>query len=108
MKVLTKIIKVIGFGFFYIKEVVVSNVRVAADIVTPQHLMKPAILEVNVNNLTPRQLFVASNLITMTPGTLSLDVVDGTLFIHSMYCVDKVADADALVKNYVNRVRDVF
>ena len=98
----------IGFGFFYLKEVVVSNLRVAADIVTPQHLMKPEILEVDVSNLTPRQLFVASNLITMTPGTLSLDVVDDTLFIHGMYCVDKVADADALVKNYVNRVRDVF
>ncbi len=108
MKLLTQMIKMIGFGFFYLKEVVVSNVRVAADIVTPQHLMKPEILEVDVSNLTPRQLFVASNLITMTPGTLSLDVVDDTLFIHSMYCVDKVADADALVKNYVNRVRDVF
>lgn len=108
MKFLTKIIKVISFGFFYLKEVVVSNVQVAADIVTPQHLMKPKILEVDVSNLTPRQLFVASNLITMTPGTLTLDVVDGTLFIHSMYCVDKVADAHALVKNYVNRVRDVF
>lgn len=108
MNGLTKIIKVIGFGFFYLKEVVVSNVRVAGDIVTPQHLMKPAILEVDVSNLTPRQLFVASNLITMTPGTLSLDVVNNILYIHSMYCVDKKGDADALVKNYVNRVRDVF
>ncbi len=108
MNVLSKITKVIGFGFFYLKEVVVSNVRVAADIVTTQHLMKPEILEVDVSNLTPRQLFVASNLITMTPGTLSMDVVEGTLFIHSMYCVDKEAEADALVKNYVNLVRDVF
>lgn len=105
---MTKIVKVIGFGFFYLKEVVVSNVRVAADIVTPQHLMRPAILEVDVSNLTPRQLLVASNLITMTPGTLSMDVVDGTLYIHSMYCVDKEGDAETLVKNYVNRVRDVF
>lgn len=108
MNLLTKIIKLTGFGLFYLKEVLVSNLRVAADIVTPQHLMSPEILEIDVSDLTPRQLFVASNLITMTPGTLSMDVVDGKLLIHSMYCEDKVADADDLVKNYVNRVRDVF
>lgn len=105
---LTKLIKLIGFGFFYAKEVVVSNVRVAIDIVTPRHLMKPEILEIDVSNLSARQLFVASNLITMTPGTLSLDVVDNRLFIHSMYCLDKEKDAEALVKNYIHKVRDVF
>ncbi|MFC4995534.1 Na+/H+ antiporter subunit E [Rubritalea tangerina] len=103
-----KVFKFIGFGFFYLKEVVVSNLRVAADIVTPQHLMKPEILEVDVSGLTPKQLFVASNLITMTPGTLSMDVVDDRLFIHCMYCVDKQEAEENLVENYVNRVRDVF
>lgn len=108
MHTFTKLIKFVGFGFFYLKEVIVSNMRVAADIVTPRHLMKPEILEVDVSGLSARQLLVVSNLITMTPGTLSLDVVDGRLFIHSMYCVDKEKNEANLVRNYVNRVRDVF
>lgn len=108
MITVSKISKVISFAFFYVKEVLVSNVRVAADIVTPKHLMKPEIVIIDVKELTPRQLFVASNLITMTPGTLSMDVVEDLLIIHCMYCEDVNEEAEKLVKNYVNRVRDVF
>ncbi|MGJ8673886.1 Na+/H+ antiporter subunit E [Rubritalea sp.] len=105
---ISKIIKIIAFGLFYLKEVVVSNVRVAIDIMTPQHLMKPAILTIDVEHLTPRQLLVVTNLITMTPGTLSLDVSDGMLFIHSMYSEDPKKEAQELVENYINKVCDVF
>jgi multicomponent Na+:H+ antiporter subunit E len=105
---ISKIFKLIGFSFFYLKEVVVSNIRVAIDILTPQHLMKPAILTIDVSQLTPRQLLVVTNLITMTPGTLSLDVSEGMLYIHSMYSENTEEEAEELVENYINKVCDVF
>lgn len=105
---MSKFFNLIRFGLFYIKEVVVSNIRVAIDIMTPQHMMKPAILSVDVRELTDRQLLVVTNLITMTPGTLSLDVTDGMLYIHSMYSENTELEARELVENYVNKVRNVF
>ncbi|MFC5051782.1 Na+/H+ antiporter subunit E [Rubritalea spongiae] len=103
-----KLVKLIAFGAFYLKEVVVSNIRVAIDIVSPAYLMKPDILTIDVSQLTPRQLLVVTNLITMTPGTLSLDVADGVLYIHSMYSDDAEAESKDLVENYINKVCDVF
>lgn len=105
---ITKLVKLIGFGCFYLKEVIVSNIRVAIDIMTPQHLMKPAILTIDVSHLSSRQLLVVTNLITMTPGTLSLDVSEGMLYIHSMYSENTELESQELVDNYINKVCDVF
>ena len=106
--VVNKFFRMIGFGYFYLKEVVVSNIRVAVDIMTPRHLMKPAILRIDVSHLTSRQLLVVTNLITMTPGTLSLDIAEGTLYIHSMYSEHAEAESEELVDNYIKKVCDVF
>ncbi len=101
----------IGFIFFYSIEVVLSNLRVAYDVLTPRHRMDPAIIRLDVSGLTDRQRFFLSNLITMTPGTLTLDLdaTAGELLVHAMYDGN---DPDALrahfEKNYLQRIRHVF
>ncbi len=93
---------------FYLYEVVVSNIRVAFDVLTPTHLMRPEMIEVEISGLTDRQLLAASNLITMTPGTLSLDVNEGRthLQVHCMYA-EKTSARD-IETNYLRRIRRVF
>lgn len=93
---------------FYLYEVVVSNIRVAYDVMTPTHLMRPEMLEVNISSLTDRQLLAAANLITMTPGTLSLDVNESRshLIVHCMYANEStIHDIET---NYLRRIRRVF
>jgi len=101
----------VSFFFFYVKEVVLSNFRVAHDVLTPRHRMKPGIIAVDVEGLTDWQIFFMSNLITMTPGTLGLTVSEDRkkLFIHAMY-IDGSAEelAESLRKDYGRRVKSVF
>jgi multicomponent Na+:H+ antiporter subunit E len=96
---------------FYLKEIVISNMRIAHDVLTPRHRMKPGILAVDVSDLNERQLAAMANLITMTPGTLGMYVSKdlGKLYIHSMY-MDKDAEAmgEDLANDYGKRVRNVF
>ena len=82
----------------------------AADVLTPRHRMTPAMLRVGVGDLTDRQILVLGNLVTMTPGTLSIDVEGGRgqLLIHSMYSADPEAEVRDLETNYVERIRRVF
>lgn len=97
--------------FFYLTEVVQSNLRVAYDVLTPRHRMKPGIIAVKVEGMTDRQLFFMANLITMTPGTLGLKFSEdrATLYIHAMYIDGEAkAVAEALEINYGKRVRGVF
>ena len=101
----------LGFLGFYIMEVVRSNLRVAHDVLTLQHHMKPGIIAVNVADLSDRQTLLLANFVTMTPGTLCLHVSPdrSTLYIHAMY-VDESAESYAqnLRATYGRRVRRVF
>ena len=105
-----KLPRLIELGLFYIKEVVLSNLKVAYDVITPNYFMKPAFIELDLEGMSDRQILFAANLITMTPGTLSLDVCDETkkLKIHSMYVDDPDAEVRELETKILRRIRNVF
>ena len=110
LSALIKIPAFLEFALFYLKEVILSNIKVAADVLTPTHYMEPAMLHLPVEGLSDRQVLVLSNLITMTPGTLSIDVddTDKMLIIHGMYVKDAAVETEQLEKNYIRRVKNVF
>ena len=110
LSLLTKPLLILEFMGFYLFEVVASNLRLARDILSPSARMKPALIHINVENLTDRQLLAMANLVTMTPGTLSLDVVDdrSTLLVHSLYVEDSADAARQLEESYTRRIRRVF
>ncbi len=59
-----------------------ANIDVAYRVLHPQLPIKPGIVKVKTNLKTEiAQVFLA-NSITMTPGTLTVDIVDGFLYIH--------------------------
>lgn len=79
--------RVVRFTLFYIGQLILSNLRVAYDVVTPTHYMKPAVIAVPLDAQTDIEIVLLANLITLTPGSLSLDVSPDrrTLFVHVMY-----------------------
>lgn len=106
-----RLFSIASFLLFYIKEVVVANLRVAHDVLTPRHHMTPSILSVNVTGMSERQLLFMANLITMTPGTLGLSFSQDytMLYIHAMYVDSDVQTLSQELENtYGKRVRSVF
>lgn len=90
--------------FFFLRELVEANLRLAYDVLTPTHYMRPAIIAIPLDARTDFEITLLANLITLTPGTLSLHVAEdrSVLFIHSVY----TDDADALrhsIKNGLER-----
>jgi multicomponent Na+:H+ antiporter subunit E len=110
MKALRWLIRLVPFMGFYLREVLLSNLRVAYDVLTPRLQMRPAIVTVDIEGLSDQQLIALTNLITMTPGTLSLDVSDDhrVLFVHAMYVDDLEQFHRDLQDDFVRRVRRVF
>lgn len=105
-----KLPHLLEFGLFYLKEVIMSNLRVAYDVMTPKHQMQPAFVELNLEGMSDRQILFAANLITMTPGTLSLDICEKTkrLKVHSMYVDDPDEAVRELETKILRRIRNVF
>ena len=87
-----------------------SNLRVAYDVVTPTHLMRPAIIRLPLEAKTPGEITLLANLISLTPGTLSLDVDEAgkALFVHVMYLDDErqtLAELKALERRLLELMR---
>lgn len=99
-----------GFIVFYLWEVVVANLRIAKDILSPIHRLRHEYVTIQLEPLTPIQLLVLTNVITMTPGTLCIDVSsDGReLLIHSLYSNNKDELTRSIKDDYERRVRRVF
>jgi multicomponent Na+:H+ antiporter subunit E len=111
VNILLRLVRLVEFFGFYAVEVVLSNLRVAIDVMTPRFRGTPGIVEVPVGpGLTDRQLTVLANLITMAPGTLSLGYTPdrSCLIIHAMYLGDREAFVKDIRQNFERRVRRVF
>ncbi|MEM1375295.1 MAG: Na+/H+ antiporter subunit E [Pseudomonadota bacterium] len=74
-------------------ELIMSSIQVLWDIITPTHRANPAFIEVPLDVKTDAGIFLVTNLITLTPGTLSIDVSPDrkTLTIHAMFADDPEA-----------------
>ena len=90
MKIVVKLIKIVFFFLFYIWELILSNLRVLHDVLTPRHYMQPGFVEIPLEAKTDLEILIVSNLISMTPGTLSVDISQDKkyLYIHVMYLDD--------------------
>jgi multicomponent Na+:H+ antiporter subunit E len=76
-----------GFAAFFLKEVVVANLRVAAAVLLPAGRLRPAIVAVPLELDRDAEIALLANMITLTPGTLSLDISRDrrTLYVHAMW-----------------------
>lgn len=90
MRKIVKIWHIIILLVVYLFRLIKSNMSVAYDILTPKYHMRPGILKIPVEVTSDHQILALVNLITMTPGTLSLDLSNDKkfLYIHAMYVKD--------------------
>jgi len=101
---------IFGFIIYFIKELIVANLKVAYDVLTPRHHMRPGIVAVPLDPKTDLEITVLTTLITLTPGTLSLHVTDDrrTLYIHAMYIDDPDQLVQEIKEGLERRVREVL
>jgi multicomponent Na+:H+ antiporter subunit E len=72
--------------FIFIKELILSNIAIVKIVLKPKLDMRPAIFAMDTVLTKDWQITLLSSLITLTPGTLVIDVSEDnkTLFIHAM------------------------
>ena len=80
----------------FLYDLVVSSLHVAVDVITPTHRSRPGVIEMPLDVKTDAGILLVTNLISPTPGTLSLDISPDRkrLSVHVMF----LDDPDALCK----------
>ena len=75
---------------FFIYELIVSSLKVAWDVLTPVQRSKPALVAVPLEAKTNAEITVLANLVSLTPGSLSVDISEDRkyLLVHAMFVDD--------------------
>ena len=83
--------KIISFFFFFLFELIKANIQVAYDVITPKYFFKPGIVRYPVNTTTDFEINILATFISLTPGTLIIDISDDkkAIYIHVMYLKDE-------------------
>ena len=105
-----RIFRLVLFIFYYLKELVLSSLFVAYDILTPKDLMRPGIVAVPVDLKSETAIIALVNLISMTPGSLTVDMSPDKkkIYIHAMYLYDKEKFIHKIKTELENRIRLIF
>ncbi len=98
------------FAGYFILELILANWRLAMDVLTPRHRMKPRVLAVPLDIRTEGEITLLANLISLTPGSLSLDVSSdrSVLYVHAMYASDPEAVRTSIKTGLERRVVDLM
>ena len=81
------------------KEIVLSNLAVARVILSPGLPIHPRILRVDASQRSDVGKVIYANSITLTPGTVTLDVRDGKFLVHALTS----DSAEGLLSGEMNR-----
>ena len=106
---LGRAVELARFLGYFVVILVRSNLQIAWEVLTPRMHQSPRIIRSPVDGLTTGQLTALASAITLTPGTLVVDVSpDGRWFyIHCMYARDRdaaVAELDELSRRMREQV----
>lgn len=78
------------FSGWFTWQLVLSNVQVTWDVLTPRSRLRPGVVALPLRCRTDAEVTLLSNLITLTPGTLTLAIrkEPATMYVHGMYAAD--------------------
>ena len=103
-------LKVVGLLLYLAWQIVVANLKVVAAVLGPRRLLRPALVAVPLDVTTDGQITALSNLISLTPGTLSLDVSPDrrTLYVHAISASSPEALRREIKEGFERRVLEAL
>jgi multicomponent Na+:H+ antiporter subunit E len=103
-------LKIIGLALLFVYELLLSGLRVARLVLTPRMHLRPGIFAYPLKVDRNFEITLLANLITLTPGTLSVDVSADrkTLFVHAIDCSDPEQTRRAIAAGFERRIMEAF
>ena len=102
--------KTIGFFFFILYEMIMANIQVAYDVITPRYFFQPGIVKYPMDARSDLEINLLSTVISMTPGTLILDISEDkkSLYIHVMYLKNKEQFIAQIKNGFERRLLEIL
>ena len=105
-----RLVLALELALIFLFELVKSSVSVAIIVLSPGRKLEPAIIAYPLDVKSDAEITLLANLITLTPGTLSIDVSDdaSTLYVHAIDAPDIDAIISDIKSSFERRIARVF
>ncbi|APO73990.1 Na+/H+ antiporter subunit E [Rhizobium etli 8C-3] len=101
---------VLSLTLLFLKELALSAWTVARTVLRPRMEIRPGIFAFPLTVDRDLEITLLANLITLTPGTLSVDVSQDhrTLYVHALDCSDPEATKRAIASGFERKIMEAF
>jgi multicomponent Na+:H+ antiporter subunit E len=103
--------QMLRFVVFFVWELLIANLRVARDVLRPGPLrMRPRVIAVPLNLRGDVPVTLLANVLSLTPGTLSLDISDDRkiLFVHAIHSPNSEQTTLEIKQGFERLVSNLF
>lgn len=102
--------RVISLFVLFVYELILSAWRVATLVLSPRMDLKPGIFAYPLKVDRDFEITLLANLITLTPGTLSVDVSDDrrTLYVHAIDASDPEQARRDIAEGFERKIMEAF
>ncbi len=107
---ITRSLRVASLLWLFLIELAKSAWKVAIMVVSPRLEIKPGIFAFPLTVTRDFEITLLANLITLTPGTLSVDVSDDkkTLYVHAIDCADPDGARRDIAEGFERKILEAF
>nr|WP_210382262.1 Na+/H+ antiporter subunit E [Jiella sonneratiae] len=94
----------------FVKELLLSAWRVAVVVLSPKMDLTPGVFAYRLKVDRDFEITLLANLITLTPGTLSVDVSEdrSTLYVHAIDCSDPDSTRADIASGFERKILEAF
>lgn len=102
--------RILSLMLLFIKELMLSGWRVVVTVLSPRMDLRPGIFAFPLTVDRDFEITLLANLITLTPGTLSVDVSNDrkTLYVHALDCSDPEATKHEIAMGFERKIMEAF
>jgi multicomponent Na+:H+ antiporter subunit E len=102
--------KIVSLAALFFYELVISAVRVLMLVIRPRLNIKPGIIAYPLKVDRDFEITLLANLITLTPGTLSVDVSGDRrhLYVHALDCSNPEAMKQDIANGFERKILEAF
>ncbi len=95
---------------FFAWALLLSNVRVALDVLRPRTTIRPAVVAIPLDVTSDGEILLLSMLINITPGSVTIDLSGDrrTLYVHVMHMESAEASRREIKEGFEHRVKLLF
>jgi len=101
--------RAIKLSLYFLRDLIKANLRLASIILSPRMNLRPAVIAFPLDLKSEAGIILLANLISLTPGTLSLDISTDwkILYIHSVWLEDAEKFKQGIKQGYERLVREL-